>query len=364
MQECPAHSRQLVKVSFLPNIWFVNLLFSEDVRLTQTQELLYRRKMTNNTIPLTLPEDLMYSNTVAQHCPASFEVNSDEKHYSFVAVPGNPFEMLFLRVFLFLFLFGFGFNNNSCALNQLLFVPCKVTGIWGFWKMPLHSIDQRFFSLRTGSLPSRTLIKPSPFSQAPKEFSFPPSSLKSDSTLGRLMKWLCHEEDAEGLSSQTPQIPSSSVRLIYSTIRLRPVCPLWPSLVWGWNQHLRIGSSQSCMFVKRWPTRDSLLWDMTLEHTSGIPFQRTALCFLYGQPLCPLSSVSHFIFGNKFLLVICNSLRFEALIRSHLGHIKLFCAWAALGSHYFTPHSKCLIMHPPCGFHILFSLPAFELFLA
>lgn len=131
-------------------------------------------------------------------------------------------------------------------------------------------IDQRFFSLRTGSLPSRTLIKPSPFSQAPKEFSFPPSSLKSDSTLGRLMKWLCHEEDAEGLSSQTPQIPSSSVRLIYSTIRLRPVCPLWPSLVWGWNQHLRIGSSQSCMFVKRWPTRDSLLWDMTLEHTSGI----------------------------------------------------------------------------------------------
>lgn len=77
--------------------------------------------------------------------------------------------------------------------------------------MLLHTIDQRLFSLRTGSLPSCTLIKSSPFSQAPKVFSFPPSSFKSDPTLGKLMKWLCYEE----LSSQRPQIPSLSVRPVH-----------------------------------------------------------------------------------------------------------------------------------------------------
>lgn len=114
-----------------------------------------------------------------------------------------PFSSFFLILFL---------NNNSCALNLLLFVPFKVAGVWEIWKLLLHTIDQRFFSLRTGSLPSYTLIKSSPFSQAPKVFSFPPSSCESDSTLGKLMKQLCYERDPEELSSQRPQIPSRSVR--------------------------------------------------------------------------------------------------------------------------------------------------------
>ena len=74
-----------------------------------------------------------------------------------------------------------------------------------------------------------------------------------------------------------------------------------------------------------------------------ILLQTTTLHFLCCQPLGHLSSVSHFIFCNKFLLGNYNSLRLEALIRNHLGHIKLFFGQS---SHYFTPHSKCLILYP------------------
>lgn len=158
------------------------------------------------------------------------------------------------------FLFGFGFvvNNHSCALNQLLFVPLKVAGIWEVWKMLLHTIDQRFFSLRTISLPSYTLIKSSSFSWAPKVFSFPPSNFKSDSTLGKLMKWLCCERDPEGLSSQRPQIPSPSIRPIHLTVRLRLICSCEPL-------HCGVG-------VYTWElaaTHQACLWSDDLQGTAS-----------------------------------------------------------------------------------------------
>lgn len=113
----------------------------------------------------------------------------------------------------------------------------------------------------------------------------------------------------------------SQTRLL--NVRLRRLCRLPAPPLRAWNQHLGMGSDQPCVSVKRRPTRDSLLWDVTLEHTSGTFHHMATLHSLGCPPLCHLSSVSHIIFCDKFLLVIYNSLRLEALIRNHLGHVKL-----------------------------------------
>ena len=59
-------------------------------------------------------------------------MNYDEKHYSFVAFPDNLFEVIFCGVFLslLLLLLWFEFNNNSCALDQLLFGPKRIKSHW------------------------------------------------------------------------------------------------------------------------------------------------------------------------------------------------------------------------------------------
>lgn len=164
------HSRQLIKVSFLPNIWQACLLFFlEDVHIAQTQALFCRK------IVLSSPWRLVLIMTQwPKHCPPVFRWILMRNIIHLVL-----FQVIHSRCWYFSFsfpCFGFIFNNNSCALKQLLFVLLTVAGIWEVWKMLLHITDQRLFSLRTGSLPSCTLIKFSPFSQAPKVFSFPPSS--------------------------------------------------------------------------------------------------------------------------------------------------------------------------------------------
>ena len=194
--------------------------------------------------------------------------------------------------------------------------------------MLLHTIDQRFFCLRTGFLPICTVIKSSPFSQAPRVFSFPPSSLKSESILGKLMEWFCREGDPERLSSPRPRIPSPSQQTHQAVPYLSPQSP-------------SIAGSESTPESQQrpiWHVCEAMTYkgqlppfprgDLTLEHTSGILFQMTISHFLCCQPLSHLSPVSHFIFCNKFLLGNYNSLRLETLIRNHLSHVKLWFFWS------------------------------------
>lgn len=159
--------------------------------------------------PWVLPETCAYSHTVAHTLPLQFwgkfwgQILFIWCHSRYST--GNDILLFFFPFSCFVLVFIF---NNSCALKELLFVSLTMARIWEVWKMLLRTTDQRFFSLRTGSLPSCTLIKFSPFTQVPEVFSFPPSSFSSGSTLGELMKWLCCEGDSEGLSSQRPQVPS------------------------------------------------------------------------------------------------------------------------------------------------------------
>lgn len=77
-------------------------------------------------------------------------------------------------------------------------------------------------------------------------------------------------------------------------------------------------------------------------------FSKRQLFTLFAVSLSAICLQWVILFFAIQFLVICNYFWFEDLIKNHLDHMKLFffLVWAALSSHYFTPHSKCLITMP------------------
>lgn len=148
--------------------------------------------------------------------------------------------------------------------------------------MLLRLIDQRFLSLRTGSLPSCTLIKSSPLLQHQNCFPSRPGALSL--TLHEETWW---NSSAGRGTQQSFHLQGHRLHLSLQISLLNHkagsfLTPQPPSF-WSWDQHLRTGRDDPVC-----------LWSHDLHGLTSVHFQSTAP-FLCCQTLGHLSSESFYL---------------------------------------------------------------------